>query len=421
MSRLEATGDSDRTVEIQAVLNEHSRVSFGPGLFVVSQLELQNNQHVSLDPRTIIKRRPGTTPGTIVLHIHNKQNVLVVGGLIDGNNVEGPREQAHCVGVEFSSDVILRNLSATRAPTQPDGGSYGDGCYLGGVTRLVMEDVLLTGNDRHGSQISHATDCVFNRVTWEKSLTDDPGSSLNLEGNDETFLMQGLHFNDCVMQGALTQGITANNHYNADWRDIVFTRCKVRDNASHGFAATGANRDDSMRFEDCTFERNGEHGLYTIGRVGLLVRGCRFYENQGVGLYSENDHRFRVVDSDFIRNGQDGLFMSRVVTAPWDGVVEGCCFFNNGTLRQDGRMNGLYTQAAYPEQVESGLRLVSNHTGNEGVYGLATQAAGFKLEGQGSRVVHMAFNDHRDNAVTDVDTGAGDNNTGGTHITLVEP
>ncbi len=419
MSHIIAAGEQDRTAELQTVLNEHSRVSFGPGLFVVSELRLQSNQHVSLDPRTVIRRIPGTQPGNVVMHIIQQSNVLLEGGTVDGNSLQGPREQAHAVAVDYSSNVTLRNVVGKNAPTTPEGGSYGDGIYLGHVTRIRMQGCTSLDNDRHGTQINHCIDGLFERCTWASTRVPDPGSGLNLEGADDTFLMQNLTFRDCIFEKCCTEGITANNHFNADWRNILFDSCIIRHNVSDGFAGTGGTSDGGVRFSNCRFESNGANGLYSLTRNGLRVESCRFQDNVEAGLRMDDDHHFTVANCDFLKNGFEGIFLSHRGVA-YDGQVFGSRFFNNGQAGASGRQAGLHSQAGYPGET-SRLHLIGNRTGNREVYGEAKQDYGFFLEGVGSQECHLSFNTHVGNLLGELNCGGGDNGTSGTHVVLAEP
>jgi hypothetical protein len=232
--------------------------------------------------------------------------------------------------------------------------------------------------------------------------------------------MRNLTFRDCVFEDNAQGGVTANNHYSADWRNIVFDGCVFRGNGADGISTVGAAMDNSMVIRGCLFDANDGAGMYAIGTIGLRVIECRFFSNENVGLRLDNCAMFDVSNSSMVQSAYDGVFLSHDAGSTYLGTIRNCLMQNNGRLLAASRRSGLYSQSGYGSG-SCGLRLVGNRTGNSATYGDATQEFGFFLEGIGSRGVHMAINDHDGNTAGALNTGGGDNNTGGTHVDLVEP
>ena len=352
VAELTATGDdTDRTMDLQAALDDGGIVCLGPGLYIISNhIDIKSNTRLQLHPQAIIRRSLSTPTQTQMIRLINVHNVIIEGGTIDGNKQsEIPGVGGQCSGLTFagSHDVAIRDIEIKNFPedatdplTGDQHGSYGDGIYIGSggdtgyAYRVRISNVYSHGHERHGLFIVAGKDIIVENSVFSDTTGDEPGSAVNLETGDAGVFsaeaMQNITFRNCVMESSLL-GLTANNHSSSYWHDLLFESCIFRNNR-YGGAATGgaALPQNNFRFVNCVFENNlNGSGLYSGGSIGIQVIGCRSEGNNGQGFEFYEPKDFLLRDCSGFGNVGSGIYVRKDADVPMYGLIEGCRLFNN--------------------------------------------------------------------------------------------
>jgi hypothetical protein len=382
VTELTATGDeTDRTTDLQTALDDGGIVYLGPGLYIISNhIDIKSNTRLHLHPHAIIRRSLNTPAQTQMIRLINVYNVIVEGGVIDGNKQSPvPGVGGQCSGLTFSGshDVVIRDVEIKNFPedatdpiTGDQHGSYGDGIYIGsgGETgyayRVRISNVYSHGHERHGLFIVAGKDIVVENSVFSDTTGDEPGSAVNLETGDAGVFsaeaMQNITFRNCIMETSLL-GLTANNHSSSYWHDILFDGCVFRNNRAGGAATGGAALpQNNFRFVNCISENNrGGPGFYSGGSVGIQFIGCRSEGNvggHGFELYEAKDFVLR--DCSGYTNDGAGVYIRKDADLPMYGLIEGCRLFNNND-------RGISIQSSVPlGSSVIGLHIAHCRTGN---------------------------------------------------------
>jgi hypothetical protein len=377
-----ATGDdTDRTMDLQAALDDGGIVYLGPGLYIISNhIDIKSNTHLQLHPLAIIRRSLRTPAQTQMIRLINVYNVIIEGGVIDGNKQSAvPGVGGQCSGLTFSGshDVVIRDMEiknfpedATDPATGDQHGSYGDGIYIGSggdtgyAYRVRISNVYSHGHERHGLFIVAGKDIVVENSVFSDTTGDEPGSAVNLETGDAGVFsaeaMQNITFRNCIMEKSLL-GMSANNHSYSYWHDILFDGCVFRKNRFGGAATGGVGLpQNNFRFVNCISENNlNGPGFYSGGSVGIQFIGCRSEGNlggHGFELYEPKDFVLR--DCSGYNNDGVGVYIRKDADLPMYGLIEGCRFFNNND-------RGISVQSSVPSGSSViGLHVAHCRTGN---------------------------------------------------------
>lgn len=192
---------ADDAILLQSLLDSgRGRVEFPEGTFVVSKsLVITSDVHLVCSPRTLIRlandancpilRNQGSEPGGF------DKNIMVEGGVWDGNNVRQKR-------------------GAFRFPNMPGGGDINQLMVFAGVTNLTLRGMILKDPDSYCIELTDVVGFVIEDVTFDC--------------NDKTPNQDGLHIDGYASDGYIrnikghtNDDLVALNSDEGNWRSAV--------------------------------------------------------------------------------------------------------------------------------------------------------------------------------------------------------
>lgn len=189
-------------------------------------------------------------------------------------------EWRHCVSVVNSANVTIRDLALRE--------SGGDGVYLRGSTRVLMENLVCSGNLRQGVSVISADVVVMRNCVFELTRGALPECGMDIEPGLPSFnvghiLMENCQFrsNDCSGVAINVSQLGAKNVP----MNVIYRNCEMFDNAQRGVwfilgSGTHAPVTGKIVFEGCRIwgNRGGPVQVSNLGSnaVHLAFRDCTF-------------------------------------------------------------------------------------------------------------------------------------------------
>ncbi len=181
-------GTTDDTGAFQRAINASEDLFVPKGNYVITKsLELRDNQKITLSPSANLKWRSDKT-GQSLFYIHNVENVVVEGGVIDGEHDKNPTGTLGGIWIGGNSRrITIKDTWIKNMPSNNEKGYYlGDGIYIGSATgetkfphNILITGVCLENNTRNQMSITGARQV---RVTG-CTLLNGRNSGIDLEPN----------------------------------------------------------------------------------------------------------------------------------------------------------------------------------------------------------------------------------------------
>jgi len=193
-------------------------------------------------------------------------------------------EWRHTLAIFNAADVAVRNLTLL--------ASGGDGVYVNGPRRVLLEDLSCHDHYRQGMSPISVAGLTVRRCVFNETRGTPPQSGIDMEPNAAGQRFTDVVYEDCAFNGNAAHGIDIYvGHFSAKTEplSITFRRCVAKGNGACGFTFMSGDPGYVMkyghvggfvRFEDCRFEQNGNEALKLMNHTpkGLEVsfRNCRF-------------------------------------------------------------------------------------------------------------------------------------------------
>lgn len=434
-------GGADETTKIQNAIDAAvgGMLLIPYGTWRASALNVPSNVTILL--AGILK--PITTFGGDFLRLYDSDDVQIIGlgGTIDGdkaNNVAANgtnlisiRGQCHRVLL----GGILRLINAKG--TTSEGGTYGDGYYLGtgngtvGVNGempqwvWVEEGVTCDGNVRSGGAV---TSCKHGRFKGQYLNTsgNDTGTGFQLEpNNDSPDTLEDIQF-DVYVSGN-EKGVQLANGQQAVCKGIR-GRIHSYQNRKYAFRGLLGNTTEDLEIEIHSEGDGVDDGVLANKTEAVLIDGMAnsrklrvrpYITGAGLnGLTLTQCRTFEIDDPNINLCGEDGIEVGYVTNGKMHGRINGGAIFNNGT-RTTGTFHGISCpgHASHPNYY---MEINGTALGNRSEFSAtATQQDNININAnaKGVRCIHL---DHDGQLGSDINNGAG-NDTFIKPVTGAEP
>jgi hypothetical protein len=284
-------GVTANTAAFQAALNAAAGKTLyipkqtGP-FYLTGQLFVSSNTTIVLESGTIIQAvdtLSRTAPYERLLRLKMVENVVIHGNgatLRMNKAVYTSGEQAHCVDISGSRNVVIENLNCN--------DSGGDGFYVGvyevtpghGPCRdIILRDCAADNNRRQGLSVISVDGLLVENCRFTNTNGTAPESGVDVEPNGQSEPLRRIRFVNCLSQGNAGQGfLTAllKPTRLSPLIDITFEGCTTRGNL-YGFVINSAEEgvkapQGEIRMIDCTAEEAQSSGFWDISNSSDSLR-----------------------------------------------------------------------------------------------------------------------------------------------------
>ncbi|GAA3412404.1 right-handed parallel beta-helix repeat-containing protein [Paenibacillus hodogayensis] len=257
----------------------------GP-FYLTGQLFVASNTTIELESGTIIQAVDTLSriaPYERLLRLKMVQNVVIRGNgatLRMNKTAYTSSEQAHCVDISGSRNVVIENLNCN--------DSGGDGFYVGayevtagyGVCRdIILRDCSADNNRRQGLSVISVDVLLVENCRFTNTKGTAPEAGVDLEPNGQNQPLRRIRFKNCLAEGNAGAGfLTAllKPTRLSPLMDVTFEDCTTQSNL-YGFsinsAGEGANAPQGeIRLIDCIAEEAQSSGFWDIGNSSDSLR-----------------------------------------------------------------------------------------------------------------------------------------------------
>ncbi len=209
----------DHTSSLQSLLDRGGNVFFPKGSYTVSEsLMIGDNTHLTCEMGTHLRLADGANCPILINRIRDgaeyTQNVIIEGGVWDGNNIAQNREEYPKngrLGCGFGQLIVLTGVRdlTIRSLTVKDPNSFG--IQLADTERFTVSDIFFDCNKKTGNQDGLHIDGYARNgyISNLKGWTNDDFVALNSDEGD--FTGNGNDIENIVIDGIFggTDGWTA--------------------------------------------------------------------------------------------------------------------------------------------------------------------------------------------------------------------
>ena len=202
-------GVTDDTASVQCALDYVKNVRIPAGTYMVdavTQIALNNDNHLTIDNDGIIKALPNSASNYAVLLIDDVDNVVVTGGTVQGERNEHTGtsgEWGHCIAVKNgATNITLDNIRLI------DG--WGDGVYINNVTDIVTRNLIIDNCRRNGISVISATNYLSDNDNIKNINGTDPQFGVDIEPNENTDVLKNVVFRNLHTYNCTEGGFVAS-------------------------------------------------------------------------------------------------------------------------------------------------------------------------------------------------------------------
>ncbi|WP_158606412.1 right-handed parallel beta-helix repeat-containing protein [Paenibacillus ginsengarvi] len=254
--------------------------------YLTGQLYVASNTTIELESGAIIQAvdtLSRSAPYERLLRLKMVENVVIRGNgatLRMNKAAYTSGEQAHCVDISGSRNVVIENLNCN--------DSGGDGFYVGvyevtagyGACKdIILRDCLADNNRRQGLSVISADGLLVENCRFTNTKGTAPEAGVDLEPNGQSQPLRRIRFKNCLAEGNAGPGfLTAllKPTRLSPLMDVTFEDCTTRGNL-YGFtinsAGEGVNAPQGeFRLIDCIAEEAQSSGFWDIGNSSDSLR-----------------------------------------------------------------------------------------------------------------------------------------------------
>ena len=152
-------------------------------------IALKSNIHLKLDDNAVLKALPSNSSHTIVVRVHDVENVIISGGKVVGERYEHigtTGEWGMGIDIKNSTNVELRDISASDC--------WGDGVYIAapGSKDVLMSNVICDNNRRQGMTVIAVDGFIIKDCVFKNTNGTAPEAGIDFEPNDSTQIAQNI-------------------------------------------------------------------------------------------------------------------------------------------------------------------------------------------------------------------------------------
>ncbi len=284
------------------------------GVFVIRDLRPSDNTRIILHPNAILLAHPSIALATPVVYLKGVSNVIIEGGLIDGNRnnlVISGGEARMCLRIsDACQNITIRDMLFKKA--------YGDGVYIREANNILLNNIICDNNYRNGLSITD--NCSNIRILYsvfKNSKGTSPQAGIDIEPNANTFALDNILVDNCEIYGNSLNGISLSNFGVEIQKNLKILNCYIHDNLSSGI---GGLNNTELSIYNCTIKNNQYGGIRLQGdqrRIKILncdlignAHQCQLY----ISPRATNDCPYGVDDIEII----GGCYMNSA--AKFDGI-----------------------------------------------------------------------------------------------------
>lgn len=321
-----ADGVTDDTAAINTAIAACPNVVFTNNTYMVNAdigILPEDGTHLFLSEGTVLKGIAPVSDVGDIIHISEKNNIVIEGGTIDGNRSGAHSQHAHGISIETCDNVIVNNVHVKDCK--------GDGIYIGSyltneewtvvypshnvkVLNCLIENTGRNGISPVACEGMHIIDTTIKDIQGE-----NPQAGIDIEVNNDSYpvtdyVLSGLHISNCVGYGLIiprynNNGIVTNCIFDEsvriecglnfrmdsclitgsldvdgrDGNDKVFTNCKIRN------VIVGQSDAYKLELVNCEIGNDSDIGQATFytdlrsvdvaGNVDLIVKDSYLFDN----------------------------------------------------------------------------------------------------------------------------------------------
>lgn len=207
-------GVTDDLPAMQAAVNSGS-IYVPPGTYRFGgnlSLDIPSNRIVMFAPGATVKLLPHNNSGGYqMLRVHQKENVFIYGGLLDGN-----RDENSATTGEFGMGVSIRSSNNVVVENTIIQNTWGDGIYVGSwpnapgstvPTGIVLRNIFIDNCRRMGVTFISAKNLLAEKIHIKNIQGTPPQAGIDFEPNHTTEKLWNLTFRDITIEDVAGHGI----------------------------------------------------------------------------------------------------------------------------------------------------------------------------------------------------------------------
>ncbi|WP_158301851.1 right-handed parallel beta-helix repeat-containing protein [Paenibacillus mesophilus] len=254
--------------------------------YLSGQLFVPGNTTIEFEPGTIVQAvdtLSRVAPYERLLRLKMVENVHIRGNgatLRMNKAAYTSGEQAHCIDVSGSRNVVIENLNCN--------DSGGDGFYVGAYDvvsgfasckNIVLRNCSADNNRRQGLSVISVDGLLVENCRFTNTKGTAPEAGVDLEPNGQSQPLRNIRFVNCLAQGNAGSGfLTAllKPTRQSPLIDVTFEGCTTRGNL-YGFVVNNAGEgvnapQGEIRMIDCTAEEALSSGFWDIANSADSIR-----------------------------------------------------------------------------------------------------------------------------------------------------
>lgn len=321
--------DEDCTLLLQKAIDRlpqgGGEVVVLPGEYMIDPdrgIALRSHVHLRMSPGAVLRAKPTASQSYAIIRIYNATEVSVSGG-----EVSGERHAHLGTGGEWGMGIDVRDSHAVRLENLHIHGCWGDGIYIGTLTKdnsghssdIVCQRVVADDNRRQGLSVVACIGALIEHCKFTHTGGTLPSAGIDLEPNPGG-TVENVRILDCILSDNVGDGIV----FGGNKKDSKLRNCIIRGGTSQG----------------------NSHGVNFDGATNCSLSEMRILDNVNHGVYVGYRSRDCVISS------------NRIVGNSTGGEKERCC-----GVPMTGLLDGRGAEDVYVQQGAVGITLQSNIVG----------------------------------------------------------
>lgn len=253
-------------------------------------IQLRSNMLLQLYPGVQLVAMPNNLDRAYVIFAQGLNDVEIADGAIIGERYghtpSGKGTDEWGMGLELLSTtaITVRDMNISDC--------NGDGICVGGVTDLVVSNVICTGNRRQAMSLTSVSGAQVYDSEFSYTYGTAPQDGIDIEP-DGTGVAENIVIDNCLFRGNTAAGLGLNGMHGATIRNLTVTNCTMCFNGSSGF-----------------YSYQSSQGIVDGG----TLYGNAIYQNKYVGLYLDHNTTNYTVGGDSEDDPRNNSFANNLAS-----------------------------------------------------------------------------------------------------------
>ena len=267
-------GTTDDTASIQEALDSSDIVLFPKGTYIVSQLNINTNNHlIGEGAETVIKQLADTPQYRHAICINNVENVVIEKMCVDGNADNNATDFKHSIYILTSENVAVKDCTIIN--------SSGEGIVVG-TTDYLAKNIIIENCEIHDCQRNEICLANCEHVEIKNCKINgglDTSALVDIEIHTDGDSVKNVVFSDCTFSQNTEPFKILTNGKETSFEGIVFENCLFN---------TSLN---AMWWEDLTFRNCVMYGEFDFAYCqNVTIENCKIKsEKTGLYIYGNSD------------------------------------------------------------------------------------------------------------------------------------